>query len=536
MNTIIEHNQGNPENPDKIVVQDKVQTKNTYNPDVLSCLANLSNDEVFTPPALANQILDILPASLWSNPEARFLDPVCKSGVFLREIAKRLMEGLKDIFPDEQERTNHVFTKQLFGMGITEITAIISRRSLYCSKVANSKYSVCSDFADEQGNIRYERMQHTFKNGKCLYCSASQEVYDRTEDAETYAYPFIHEQNLFENMKFDVIIGNPPYQLSDGSGGSSDSAIPIYNKFIEQAIALNSKYLVMIIPSKWMVGGRGLDKFRETFSEDKRVRIIVDYENSSDCFQGLHIDSGVCYFLWDRNYCGDVEYTYIKANGKKSTIKRSLKNSYYKYIVRDSEVMSILEKVSKGKSFATIVSNVRPFGIRKYLFNEPERYPDFGLQDKPFPNSVKVYGVKGIKGGAKRVNGYIKREKVPTRKDDIDKFKLFFTTSYSTNAFIPPAPIVAGKGEICTETFLLVGPFENQIQQGNCLNYISTNFFRTLLFIGKGSMQVTSEVFALIPLQDFSEAWTDEKLYKKYNLSQEEIDFIESMVKPMELN
>jgi site-specific DNA-methyltransferase (adenine-specific) len=272
----------------------------SYNPDVLSCLANLSNDEVFTPPKVVNEMIDLLPVALWSNPDAKFLDPVCKTGVFLREIAKRLMDGLEKNIPDKQERANHIFTKQLFGIAITELTALLSRRSLYCSKKANGEYSVCTLFGNEQGNVQYQSIQHMWRNNKCVYCGASQSVYEREDALETYAYNFIHMKNpkeIFNDMKFDVIIGNPPYQLSDGSGGSSDSAIPIYNKFIEQAIILNPEYIVMIVPSKWMVGGRGLKIFREKMVSDKRIKMIFDYENASDCFSGLHIDGGVAIFF-----------------------------------------------------------------------------------------------------------------------------------------------------------------------------------------------------------------------------------------------
>lgn len=508
---------------------------NNYNPDVLSCIANLSSDEVFTSPKIANDMLDLLPIELWNNPEATFLDPCSKSGVFLREITKRLMEGLVDHIPDRQERLDHILKNQVFGISITQLTSFLSRRSLYCSKAANGKYSVTSAFDAVEGNVFFDSIQHTWKQGSCIYCGASQSEYDRDDILETHAYQFIHDQlpAKIQNMKFDVIIGNPPYQLSDGSGASRDAAMPIYNKFIEQAIKLEPRYLTMIIPSKWMVGGRGLKKFRDFMVSDHHIKTIIDFENATDCFPGVHIDGGINYFLRAKEYIGVVDYTYKTSGGTVITSKKELGNNFFEYIVRDNRILSILEKTKEEKKFFNIISNTKPFGIRKFLFNSPERYPDANLNTKPFQGSVKIYGVKGIKGGAKRVEGFISRNIISNNEDAIGKFKLFFTTSYSTNAITPPKTIIAGKNEICTETFLMIGPFETELEQLNCLSYIETNFFKVLLYYGKGTMQVTKSVFGLIPLQDFSESWTDEKLYKKYNLNQEEIDFIESMIRPM---
>ena len=509
---------------------------NSYNPDVLNCIANLSNDEVFTPPELANNVLDLLPQELFRSPESTFLDPFTKSGVFLREIVKRLDRGLESIIPDRQTRIDHILHNQVFGIACTELTSLLSRRSLYCSKTADGKYSV-SRFRTPGGNILYSNINHTWENGKCKYCGASQAVYDRGSESEQYAYMFIHTDNpskYFINMKFDVVIGNPPYHLSDGSGASTDAATPIYNRFVEQAIKLKPRYLSMIIPAKWMVGGRNLNKFRDNMSNDKHLKILCDYEDPSSCFPGVHLDGGVCYFLWDEHYSGETIHRYQARDGKVIEYSHCLKNDYFDYVIRDQRIVSILDKVKKGDRFSTIVSSTKPFGIRKDIFNNSERYPEAKLSDKPFSGGIQIFGVKGIKGGAKRVSGFIDKSMVTANSGNIDKYKLFFTTSYSTNAIVPPEPIVGKPGMICTETFLLVGPFDSELETENCNKYIHTSFFRFLLYYGKGTMQVTKSVFELIPLVSFSHSWTDEMLYKKYGLTPDEIAFIESMIRPMD--
>ena len=285
-----------------------------YNPDVLSCLANLSNDEVFTPPEIVNQMLDMLPQELFKNPDTTFLDPACKTGVFLREIAKRLIKGLEPQFPDLQERIDHIFHKQLFGIAITELTSLLSRRGIYCSKYPNSDFSV-TKFDNAEGNIRFKRIDHTWVNGRCKYCGTNR-TYDRGEELETHAYEFIHTDNLEKlfNMKFDVIIGNPPYQLNDG-GGMGASAMPIYHYFVEQAKKLKPRYLSMIIPSRWFAGGKGLDDFRDKMLNDDKMSVIHDFIDASECFPGVEIKGGVCYFLWDNNHKGLCDiYTHKKEN------------------------------------------------------------------------------------------------------------------------------------------------------------------------------------------------------------------------------
>ena len=520
---------------------------NVYNPDVLSCIANLSNDEVFTPPELANKIIDMLPQELFENPDTTFLDPCCKSGVFLREIAKRLIKGLEHQIPDLEKRIEHIFSKQLFGIAITELTSLLSRRSVYCSKYPSSEWSAYQFPEDKpQGNIIFQRIKHTWKDGKCIYCGASKSEYDRGGELETHAYQFIHNLDVKKvfNMKFDVIIGNPPYQISDG-GGTGDSAKPLYHLFIEHAKKLSPRYLTMIVPSRWMKGGKGLSEFRQTMMNDTRIKAIYDFEDAKECFSGLHIDGGVCYFLWDRDYSGKVDYSFKSLDGTVNRSFRYLKSEFSETIIRDFRQSSIIQKAAVCKSkFQSIVSARNPYGFNADFFNTPEAYPNITVYEAPQVGTIKIHGVKGKKGGAKRVFGYIKENKIDKGQDSINQYKLFFSKAYMTTSTVPPEIIVGGPKTICTETFLLIGGFNTRNEAENCLSYIKTKFFRALLFYNRHSLNISRESFELIPLQDFTLNsdidWSlstdaiDKQLYDKYCLDQTEIDFIESMIKPME--
>ena len=497
----------------------------SYNPDVLSCLANLSNDEVFTLPQVVNRMLDMLPPELWSNPQATFLDPVCKTGVFLREVAKRLMVGLADRIPDVQERVNHIMTCQLFGLAITELTSLLSRRSVYCSKWANSKYSVCTAFADRQGNIRYTPMQHTWEQGRCRYCGASQNVYDRNEGRETYAYQFIHTFNpekIFD-MKFDVIIGNPPYQLEIGIEKDNYS-IPLYHKFVEQAKKLCPKYLTMIIPSRWFAGGRGLDDFRKDMLSDNRLKVIVDYPDATECFtNGIDLSGGVCYFLWDKDYHGNCRVSSIQNGKEKSTMFRPLLENNCDTFIRFNEAVPILHKIQsfKEKSFSQYVSPQTPFGI----ISSFSKY-----QDVPFQGSVELLCVKGKK--------YIDKAYVTKNKQWIGSYKIYISKSYGERGAYPyrflAKPMIGYPESCCTQTYLMLGPFNDEKECKNVISYIHTRFFRFCVMLKKNTQDAMRNVYSLVPLQDFSHPWTDEMLYQKYGLTDEEIAFVESMIRPMD--
>lgn len=493
-----------------------------YNPDVLNCLANLSNDEVFTPPVLANQMLDLLPQELFSNSKTTFLDPFCKSGVFLREIVKRLDVGLQKVMPDRRQRIDHILHHQVFGIAITELTAYLSRRSVYCSRRADGPHSV-SHFDTSDGNICYKPLHHTWEQGKCKYCGASQSVYDRGDQSEQYAYQFIHTDNpekIF-NMKFDVIIGNPPYQLDDG--GAQASARPLYHLFIERAKKLNPRYLTMIIPARWYSGGKGLDDFRKIMIEDKRIRVLVDYQNSNDCFPGVSIKGGVCYYLWNRDNSGECEVITMKGNDVVSKMRRFLKERNSNILIRYNEAISILRKVRKcdEPSFSQIVSSRKPFGFAS-------DFRDFKLQKTP--NAVMIY--------ANNLKGYIDRDKIEQNISWVNKYKIFISEAYGAGEEFPHQilnkPFIGDDNSCCTETYLVIGPYETFDEADNVRKYITTKFFRFLVLLIKNTQHATSKVYTFVPLQDFSHPWTDEMLYKKYNLTEEEIAFIESMIRPME--
>lgn len=498
----------------------------SYNPDVLSCLANLSNDEVFTPPQVVNRMLDMLPPELWSNPQATFLDPVCKTGIFLREVAKRLMVGLADRIPDVQERVNHIMTCQLFGLAITELTSLLSRRSVYCSKWANSKYSVCTAFADKQGNIRYTPMQHTWEQGRCRYCGASQNVYDRNEGRETYAYQFIHTLNpekIFD-MKFDVIIGNPPYQLEDG--GNNSSATPIYNLFVEQAKKLCPTYLCMIIPSRWYCGGRGLDEFRKNMLEDKHLKVIYDYKKSQDCFPGIRNGGGICYFLCDSNYSsGNVKvFNHNNENQITEVIRPKLEFGL-DFFIRDSYTRNIIKKVLSlhETKLSSKVFSQKPYGLRTNFMD----FKDTG--------DIKLYTKKSKSGF-----GYISKTCVSKNVSTLQKWKVVTSRSTSVpeedngQVLRMSQTFIVEPNAVVTESYVVIDVFDTEEEARNCFSYIKTRFVRLLCQATIVSPDISIRTFKLVPLQDFSHPWTDEMLYQKYGLTDEEIAFVESMIRPMD--
>lgn len=509
------------------------------NPDVLSCIANLSNDEVFTPPEFANRMLDTLAeawavdnnrASIWADSSVKFLDPCTKTGVFLREITRRLIEGLATLIPDLEERVDHILTQQVFGVGITELTSLLARRSVYCSKHANGRYSVCRSFTNENGNIWFERAEHTWAATKCVYCHATRAALDRESGRETYAYPFIHTDDVETSlgqlfggaMQFDVIVGNPPYQMAGGAGGSSDSSI--YHLFVQQALKLEPRFVSMVVPSRWLAGGRGLDEFRKEMLTGRHLRYLVDYTRMSAAFPGVDFEGGVCYFLWDRDYHGDCQYTLFQGEDPLPTTARDL--GAYDIFVRDKRALAILDKVrSCGEpTMDSIISSDTPFGLAT-------NFADWKL--KPFDGSVAVY----LTHRGKRTVGYTPQSSVKKNTHLIDAWKVLIPEAYGERGAIPALvlgpSIVAAPNSVCTQTYLVVGPLASQSSADSVESYIRTRFFRFLVSLRKITQHALRSTYSWVPQQRWDTLWTDELLYEKYGIQQEEIAFIDSVIRPM---
>ncbi|MFJ1511361.1 Eco57I restriction-modification methylase domain-containing protein [Cellulosimicrobium funkei] len=538
------------------------------NPDVLDCIANLSNDEVFTPPAFANKMLDLVAeawardndgADIWADPNVRFLDPFTKSGVFLREITTRLVAGLASEIPNLTERVDHILARQVFGIGITSLTALIARRSLYCSKWANGKHSIASSLTTADGNIWFEPMEHTWTgatqfidtadaegnpirkgvNGKCKYCGANQRDYDRTDGLETHAYAFLHTDNvkarlveLFgADMQFDVIIGNPPYQLGQSGGEAIGSfAMPIYQKFIEAAKSVEPRYVLMITPSRWFAGGRGLDDFRQEMLNDQRLRALVDYPDSREVFPGVDIAGGVSYFLWDSQWDGACEVTTHAGGASGSSMSRRLNE--FDILVRYNEAVSILERVmgpnpDEFHRFSDQVAPIQPFSIRTNFRGEAT---SDGMSEP-----VLLYQNGGT--------GWIERGSIPRNVEWVDVWKVFLSSTASEHGGqtdksgtrrVFSRIIVGEPGTACTETYLVVGRYSSEEEAANLTTYLRTKFVRFLVSLRTNTQHLYSERFAFVPRLPMDRVWTDDELYAKYDLSEEQIAFIEASVKSME--
>lgn len=508
------------------------------NPDVLTCIANLSNDEVFTPPEFANRMLDTLAeawaanndgANIWADSTVTFLDPFTKSGVFLREITTRLIAGLAAEIPDLQTRVDHILIRQVFGIAITRLTSLLARRSLYCSKHANGDHSVAKGFPTESGNVWFERTEHSWQNTKCEFCGAPRALFERKPELENHAYAFIHTNDIKArigelfgaDMQFDVIIGNPPYQMTGGAGGTSDSSI--YHLFVEQAVKLEPRYVTMVIPSRWMAGGRGMDDFRRAFLGGGHLKELVDFPASYEVFPGVEIKAGICYFLWDKAHTDDCNVTTIRGGDVIGPIPRKLNE--YDIFVRDERAVSILHKVlDHGEiSINTILTRDTAFGFAS-------NFNDF--HDAERPRDIPLYFIRKMKRGV----GYINREAVTKNTHLIDNWKVLIPEAYNGGDRIPHQivgkSLIAPPPSVCTQSYL-VFYVSSRDEAESVQSYYITRFFRFLVSQRKITQHALHSTYLWVPLQTWDRIWTDEMLYQKYGITAEEQAYIESQVRVM---
>ena len=446
--------------------------------------------------------------------------------------------------PDLQTRVDHILMQQVFGIGITELTAMLARRSLYCSKHANGPHSITRGFCSEAGNVWFQRVEHSWKKDKCAFCGASKQTLDRGEGRESHAYAFIHTDNIQQrvsevfggDMQFDVVIGNPPYQLD--TGGHGTQARPIYHQFVEQAKALEPKYLSMIIPARWFSGGMGLDDFRQSMLNDKSLRILNDYLTASDVFPGVGLKGGVCYFLWDKEHSGECTVTTRHKDEAPSIATRPLLEKGSSIFIRFNEGVEILKKVVRVESgstdeislpadrrFSSIVSAIGAYGLSSTFRGNTIR----GQCD------LKVYRNGGV--------GYIPSSQVRKEEHTFKKWKIFVgraapgTGNRDTYPHkIISTPFLGEPGSISSWTYMYIGPFEKKFEAESALSYLSCRFTRFLILLHRPSQDTTKRVYTFVPKQSWDRQWTDEALYEKYSLTNEEVAFVEKIVRPMDLD
>lgn len=325
-------------------------------------------------------------------------------------------------------------------------------------------------------------------------------------------------------MKFDVIIGNPPYQLGS-DGGTRD--VPIYNHFVEQAKKLNPRYLSMIIPSRWMASGLGLSEFRQTMLNDRHIRKLVDYPVASEVFSGVEIKGGVCYFLWERDMEGDCAVTTIRGDEVIGPVDRKLDE--YDILVRDSRALNILRKVQNKNepSITEILSVDKEFGWTSNFT---------GFHEEQNKGDVALYFIRR----GKRGNGWISRDEIIKSSNLVDTWKVLIPQAGSDGGQKLPdlvlgKPMIVSSPSVCTQSFLFF--YVQSAEEARSIDsYLRTRFFRFLVSLRKITQHATRSTYTWVPQQKWDRNWTENELYQKYDITKDEIAFIETMISPMELN
>ncbi len=530
--------------------ENALDSKRDY--DILNMLNSISNFEVFTPFEITTKIVSLLPEDVFKHPEYKFLDPAVKSGIFLREIIYKLDNNLPKIkykdkdsgktynLANKKERIEHILRNMIYGIAISELTGYVTRRTIYGvmdanidkeleyldSKLLRGKSDI--DNSDDLYFNDYYNCEMFNTKDRIGYEAEGNIFYPNNEttmETEDTHYPFIKEtKHKFINkikegkMKFDVIIGNPPYQTMDGGHGAS--AKSLYHTFVENAKELKPKHLSMIIPARWYAGGKGLNDFRASMISDPSIETIVDYSNSMECFDNVDIKGGICYFLWTKNYNGDC--LFINKSRTEENAKQRKLDQFKPFIIRQNKSISILEKITifNYPNLSEKISSRKPFGL-------PTNFKNYTN------NKIDTYSIYGNK-----VVSYVEKKEVVKKHESLNKWKVIIPKASDGSGEYPISvlgkPIVIDKNSVCTETYLVAGFFETKKEAENFSLYLKQKLTRFLIGLIKNTQDMTKEKACFVPDLDMSKKWTDKELYKHFNLTSDEINYIESIIKPME--
>ena len=481
----------------------------------------ISDSEITTPEKVADDMISLLPDECFSdlqNSDSRLLDIASKMGEFAVSIVKRCNEigiSVADIkckvLSICTSSVAYEFTRKVYEILGLDIECIAEQFNSY--DMLNVK--TVDENGSETDDVDYTKI--------CGILSQKKEMCSITLDDE---YAVIEEA---DRMKFNAVVGNPPYQESDG--GAQASARPIYNQFVKLAQRINPLYVSMVIPARWYAGGRGLDEFRNEMLSESHIRELHDYPFTGDCFSNVNIRGGICYFLLDSIYDNRNEKVKVVTHEgeTQNAVYRDLKYENSDIFIRQYQAISILNKVrgSEAEFIDAWVSSLRPFGLRGYFSKDKEfRASSIGMNEP-----IKCYA-KG------KMVGYVEKALIPKNHEQIDVWKVFMPRANNIGTELKDDninPYVGEKGTICTESLLMLtseGIYDENTAENLCC-YLKTKFARFMHSLAKSSQDATSKTFRYVPAQDFTVRWSDRDLYTKYGLTQEEIDLIENSIKPM---
>ncbi|MBE7058087.1 MAG: restriction endonuclease [Ruminococcaceae bacterium] len=476
----------------------------------------LGESEVITPKHICKDMIDMIEdADLRAvmDSGSKVLDIAGKAGEFALAVFEKYIalgydkEALKDaIYTIPTSGITYEFTRMIYeilGLNVDNIASKFTSYSLL-------------EVKDEDGDIDYPKIAALLRQNKPF---DNITMNDEIREGD-------------EIVNFDVVLGNPPYQVSDG--GAQASARPIYHNFVDISKKVEPSFMSLIMPTRWYAGGKGLDEFRNDMLNDTSIAELHDFLHPEEVFPDTNNRGGVCYLLWDHKHektDSDVRIVSHEGNGVVKTSTRKLRYKDLDIFIRNSEAISILNKVIVDETVDTMehhISPRRPFGLDGNFI----KTADFKKEVTGMTDPVKCYGK------AKTV-GYVERSNIPSHTEWIDKWKVFMPYANNIGTELNDDnqnTFVVAPKSICTETFLIAGMDMDldEASATNLSNYLRTRFARFLLSMAKISQHGTSKTYRFVPTQDFSRAWTDEDLYAKYGLTEEEIAFIESMIKPME--